>query len=148
MRVLFLQDVKGSGKKGDVKDVPNGYAKNFLIKNGYAKEASAGVMKSEEQKAKSQEKQHAATVAQLREQGKEMEKIKLAFKVNAGVEGRVFGSVSSKQIASKLLQEHGIKIDKKNILLDHPIAVLGEKTVKIRLSKEVETSIAVLVEAR
>jgi len=148
MRVLFLQDVKGQGKKGDLKNVPNGYAKNFLIKNGYAKEASDGVIKEEQQKAKSQEKQHALHVVELQKQANEMEKIKLNFKVNAGVEGRVFGSVSSKQIASKLLQEHKIKVDKKNILLDHPIAILGEKSVKIRLSKEVETSIIVCVEAR
>jgi large subunit ribosomal protein L9 len=148
MRVLFLEDVKGQGKKGDVKNVPNGYAKNFLIKNGLATEASAGVIKGEEQKAKSKEKHHALHVKELQKQAQEMEKIHLHFKVNAGVEGRVFGSVSSKQIASKLLQEHKIKVDKKNILLDYPIAVLGEKTVKIRLSKEVETAITVSVAAK
>jgi len=148
MRVLFLQDVKGQGKKGDVKNVPNGYAQNFLIKNGLATEASAGIIKGEEQKAKSKEKQHAEHVKELQKQGQEMEKIHLHFKVNAGVEGRVFGSVSSKQIASKLLQEHKIKIDKKNILLDYPITILGEKTVKIRLSKEVETTITVSVAAK
>jgi len=148
MRVLFLQDVKGQGKKGEVKNVPNGYAQNFLIKNGMATEANAGVIKGEVQKARSKEKQHALHVLELQKQGKEMESIQLNFKVNAGVEGRVFGSVSSKQIASKLLLEHKIKVDKKNILLEHPIAILGEKQVKIRLSKEVETSILVRVEAK
>jgi len=148
MKVLFLKDVKGKGKQGDVKEVADGYAKNFLIKNGYAKEANAAVMKEEQQKAKSLEKKHAIEVEELKVLGKQIAKLTLLFKVNAGVEGRVFGSVSAKQIASKLLQEYQIKIDKKNILLEHPIAVLGEKVVKIKLSKEVETTINIRVEAK
>lgn len=148
MKVLFLENVKGKGKKGEVKEVADGYAKNYLIKNNLAKAANSGVMKEEAQKAKSIEKKRTAVVEELRLLGKEMEKITLTFKVNAGVEGRVFGSVSGKQIASKLLQEHQIKIDKKNILLEHPIAILGTKEVKIRLDKEVETIIKVKVEAK
>ena len=148
MRVLFLADVKGKGKKGEIKEVASGYAKNYLIKNNLAREATQGVVREQEQLAKNLERKEEQAVDELRLLGKEMEKIKLTFKVNAGVDGRVFGSVSTKQIASKLLKDYQIKIDKKNIVLPYPIATLGERDVEIQLHKEVKTAIKVVVEAK
>ena len=148
MRVLFLADVKGKGKKGEIKEVASGYAKNYLIKNNLAREATQGVVREQAQLAKNLERKEEQAVDELRLLGKEMEKIKLTFKVNAGVDGRVFGSGSTKHIASKLLKDYQIKIDKKNIVLPYPIATLGERDVEIQLHKEVKTAIKVVVEAK
>lgn len=145
MRVLFLEDVKGKGKKGEIKEVAAGYANNYLIKNGLAKEATSGVVKAEKQKEKRREINHDKLTAELRVQAKEMESITLEFQVNAGVGGKVFGSVSSKQIASKLMRDHQIKIERRDVLLDHPISSLGTTMVDLKLSKEVTATIKVIL---
>ena len=148
MKVVFLADVKGKGKKGEIKEVAEGYAKNYLIKNKLAREATVAVMKELEQKAIRKEKNHEAEVEEFRLLGTEMKKIHLEFSVNSGEGGRVFGSVSSKQIASKLLRDHKIKVDRRDILLEHPITILGTREVAIRLCKEVETVIKVTLVAK
>ncbi|MGL5042675.1 MAG: 50S ribosomal protein L9 [Culicoidibacterales bacterium] len=143
MRVIFLKDVKGKGKKGEIKEVASGYAQNFLIKNQLAKEASVAVIKTEAQKETRKTIRHEEEIEQMQIKAEQMKAIQLTFTVNAGAEGRVFGSVSSKQIAAKLLREQAIKIEKRDILLEHPITILGTKEVKIRLCKEVTTVISV-----
>lgn len=148
MRVIFLEDVKGKGKKGEIKEVSSGYAQNYLIKNNLAKEANTAVIKAEAQKEIRKKMHKAEEIEAFKKQAKEMEKIKLEFAVNAGAEGRVFGSVSSKQIAAKLLREHNLKIERRDILLEHPIAILGTKNVIIRLCKEVQTEIQVTLVAK
>lgn len=148
MRVIFLEDVKGKGKKGEIKEVSSGYAQNYLIKNNLAKEANTAVIKAEAQKEVRKKIHKAEEIEAFKKQAKEMEKIKLEFAVNAGAEGRVFGSVSSKQIAAKLLREHNLKIERRDILLEHPIAILGTKNVIIRLCKEVQTEIQVTLVAK
>lgn len=148
MRVIFLEDVKGKGKKGEIKEVSSGYAQNYLIKNNLAKEANTAVIKAEAQKEVRKKMHKAEEIEAFKKQAKEMEKIKLEFAVNAGAEGRVFGSVSSKQIAAKLLREHNLKIERRDILLEHPIAILGTKNVIIRLCKEVQTEIQVTLVAK
>ncbi|GBU11113.1 50S ribosomal protein L9 [Erysipelotrichaceae bacterium] len=148
MRVLFLQDVKGKGKKGEVKEVASGYAQNYLIKNNLAKEANQKVIKEEAQKEVRKQAKDEEAIENFRILGAQMESIQLEFIVNAGMDGRVFGSVSSKQIASKLLKEKEIKVDRKDILLQNPITVLGTKDVQIALCKEVKTTIKVNVVAK
>ena len=148
MRVIFLEDVKGKGKKGEIKEVSSGYAQNYLIKNNLAKEANTAVIKAEAQKEVRKKIHKAEEIEAFKKQAKEMEKIKLEFSVNAGAEGRVFGSVSSKQIAAKLLREHNLKIERSDILLEHPIAILGTRNVIIKLCKEVQTEIQVTLVAK
>ncbi len=148
MRVIFLEDVKGKGKKGEIKEVSSGYAQNYLIKNNLAKEANTAVIKAEAQKEVRKKIHKAEEIEAFKKQAKEMEKIKLEFSVNAGAEGRVFGSVSSKQIAAKLLREHNLKIERRDILLEHPIAILGTRNVIIKLCKEVQTEIQVTLVAK
>ena len=148
MRVIFLEDVKGKGNKGEIKEVSSGYAQNYLIKNNLAKEANTAVIKAEAQKEVRKKIHKAEEIEAFKKQAKEMEKIKLEFSVNAGAEGRVFGSVSSKQIAAKLLREHNLKIERRDILLEHPIAILGTRNVIIKLCKEVQTEIQVTLVAK
>lgn len=148
MKVVFLVDVKGKGKKGEIKVVADGYAKNYLLKNNLAQEVTHGVLNELEQKKRSLAKKQEEIVKDFATLGAQIQTFTLKFAINTGVEGKVFGSISAKQIVSKLLHEYHVKIDKKNVLLAHPITTLGVKEVPIRLCKEVETSLKVIVEAK
>ena len=149
MKVIFLQDVKGKGKKGDVKEVPTGYAQNFLIKNGYAKEANKGSMSSLAGQKKAQEKHEAEVLAQAKEMQAflEDEKTVVEIKAKAGEDSRLFGSIPSKQIAEALNKQYNVKLDKRKIELANPIRSLGYTNVPVKLHHEVTAKIKVHVVA-
>ncbi|MCF0109568.1 MAG: 50S ribosomal protein L9 [Erysipelotrichaceae bacterium] len=136
MKVILLQDVKKVGKKGEVKEVADGYARNFLIAKGLALQStpkSMEVLKKQQAEAAAHEAELEAEARELAEKLKDM---KFEFVVNSGKEGRVFGSVSSKQIAEEL-NNQGIKVDKRKIMLEQPIQTLGTTKVKVELYKNV-----------
>lgn len=139
MKVIFLQDVKGKGKKGDIKEVPNGYAQNFLIKNNLAKPANNESMAELKGKQKAKEKQDAEVLAEAKELKALLEKEETVVKINAkaGEDGRLFGSIPSKQIADALNKQYKIKIDKRKIELDQPIRALGFTQVPVKLHPQV-----------
>lgn len=145
MRVIFLKDVKGQGKKGEIKEVKDGYAQNFLIAKGFAEKLT------EQSLGKYQrEKKHEAEVDQeMRQQAEQLKNklkdVKVSFKVKTGAGDKVFGSVSAKQIKDEL-EKQGYKIDKKQIDLDHALSSLGFHDVKINLYKEVCAKIKVQLE--
>lgn len=145
MKVIFLQDVKGKGKKGDIKEVPNGYAQNFLIKNNLAKPANNESMAELKGKQKAKEKQDAEVLAEAKELKALLEKEETVVKINAkaGEDGRLFGSIPSKQIADALNKQYKIKIDKRKIELDQPIRVLGFTQVPVKLHPQVTATINV-----
>ncbi|MET1992482.1 50S ribosomal protein L9 [Enterococcus faecalis] len=149
MKVIFLQDVKGKGKKGDVKEVPTGYAQNFLIKNGYAKEANKGSMSALAGQKKAQEKYEAEVLAQAKEMQAflEDEKTVVEIKAKAGEDSRLFGSIPSKQIAEALNKQYNVKLDKRKIELANPIRSLGYTNVPVKLHHEVTAKIKVHVVA-
>ncbi|ELS0447071.1 50S ribosomal protein L9 [Enterococcus faecalis] len=149
MKVIFLQDVKGKGKKGDVKEVPTGYAQNFLIKNGYAKEANKGIMSALAGQKKAQEKHEAEVLAQAKEMQAflEDEKTVVEIKAKAGEDSRLFGSIPSKQIAEALNKQYNVKLDKRKIELANPIRSLGYTNVPVKLHHEVTAKIKVHVVA-
>ena len=149
MKVIFLQDVKGKGKKGDVKEVPTGYAQNFLIKNGYAKEANKGSMSALSGQKKAQEKHEAEVLAQAKEMQAflEDEKTVVEIKAKAGEDSRLFGSIPSKQIAEALNKQYNVKLDKRKIELANPIRSLGYTNVPVKLHHEVTAKIKVHVVA-
>ena len=136
MKVIFLQDVKGKGKKGDIKDVPNGYAQNFLIKNNLAKPANNESMAELKGKQKAQEKHEAELLAEAEELKTVLEKEEtvVRIKAKAGEDGRLFGSIPSKQIADALNKQYSIKLDKRKIELEQPIRALGYTKVPDRKS--------------
>lgn len=136
MKVIFIKDLKGQGKKGEIKEVKDGYAENFLIKKGYAIVANEGNLKQyntglEKAKQKEQEKIVACNLIK-----KELEKISINIPVKTGKEDRVFGSVSTKQIVTEL-KKLGFDIDKTMVKLDSSLSSLGTHNVTIELHKEV-----------
>ncbi len=135
MKVILLSDVKNLGKKGDIVKVADGYGRNFLIRQHLAVEATKKSMEIlDEQKLQEslEEKQLEANAEAIKQQ---LAKLTLEFKVKTGKDGRVFGSVSTKQIAEQLMQKYEIKIDKRKVLDNTAIASLGYTDVKIDLYK-------------
>ena len=139
MKVIFLADVKGKGKKGEIKEVPTGYAQNFLIKKNLAKEATAQAVGELRGKQKSEEKAHAELVAEA-----QAIKAKLAeettvveFTEKVGPDGRTFGSITSKKIAEELEKQFGIKLDKRNIKVESPIRSIGLIDVQVKIYRDI-----------
>ncbi len=142
MKVIFVKDLKGQGKKGQIKEVKDGYAMNYLIKNGYCVEATTGNIKHQETLDRLKNEEEKEQVKISNEVKSNLEKLTLIFKVKTGKEDRVFGNVSSKQIATELLNK-GYKIDKKNIKLDHELSSLGTHEINIELHKQVTAKLKV-----
>lgn len=143
MKVIFTQDVKAKGKQGEVKDVPVGYANNFLIKNGYAVEATPGNLKQLEQKNKRIEKDKQQELEDAKALKERLAALEVEVKAKSGEGGKLFGSISTKQIAEALKAQHDIKIDKRKMELPHGIHALGYTNVPVKLHKEVEGTIRV-----
>lgn len=144
MKVIFLQDVKGQGKKGEVKEVSEGYARNFLIKQGLAQPATAGNVKMQEAHKKSEAKRKQEELEEAKKLGAIMAETEITIKAKSGADGRLFGGVSTKQIAEEL-KKAGFKVDKRKIMLDDPIRTLGYTNVPIKLHQEVTTTMKVHV---
>lgn len=145
MKVIFQKDVKGKGKKGEVKNVSEGYARNYLLKNNLAIEATPGNLKAlEAQKRKTEmlEQEEKEEAIQLKDK---LADLTVEMTAKSGDGGRLFGSITSKQIADTLEKAHGYKVDKRKIELDEPIRALGYTTVPVKLHPEVSGSIKVHV---
>ena len=148
MNVILLKDVKGTGKKGEVKEVSDGYARNFLINKGVAVEASQTNMKELDEKEKSKERKALIEYEEAVLLGKQMEEINIQIEVKAGEGGRLFGSITSKEIAEQLKKQKNLDIDKRKILMDEPIRTLGSTFVEIKLHQKVTTKIRVDVKEK
>lgn len=137
MKVILKADVKGVGKKGDVVNASDGYARNFLFPKKLAEEATTGnlkthdLMKAKEAKLKAEELQAAKDLA------KKIGELEVALKVKTGDNGKIFGSVTSKDIAEALNEQHKIKVDKKKVDIKEPIKITGVYTVDIKVYPEV-----------
>ncbi len=144
MKVIFIKDVKGQGKKDEIKEVKDGYAMNYLIKNKYAvrySEVSNKILLNEQEDRKLKEEQRIKEAKDLK---KELSNIKINFKVKTGAQDKVFGSISSKQIKEEL-DKLGYNIDKKKIIMNSPICSLGHHFIKIELHKEVIAELEVIL---
>lgn len=145
MKVILTQDVKAQGKKGQMIDVADGYGRNYLIARGLAIPAdnkSINEMKNREASAKHKievEKQEARDVAA------KLEGIMLKFSASAGADGKLYGSVTSKDIAEKLEKEYSVVIDKRKIVLSDPIKTFGAFTIDVKLYPEIGGKINVTV---
>ena len=139
MKVIFLADVKGKGKKGEIKEVPTGYAQNFLIKKNLAKEATAQAVRELRGKQKSEEKAHAELVAEAQAIRAKLaeETTVVEFTEKVGPDGRTFGSITSKKIAEELEKQFGIKLDKRNIKVESPIRSIGLIDVQVKIYQDI-----------
>lgn len=145
MKIIFVQDVRGRGKRGEVKNVPDGYAQNYLIKRGLAKEANKGnlnTLKRVEANEKAAYEAEKADAIKIKKQ-LESDNTVVQFKSKAGTDGRLFGSISGKKIVEGLEQQFGLKIDKRKLELPEPVKALGYTNVKVKLFKGVESTIRV-----
>ena len=145
MKVIFLKDVKGKGKKGEVKNVADGYAQNFLLKQGLAVEASNANVSSLNAQKKKQEKEAIEELEQMQELKKVLEELTVQLSAKSGEGGRLFGSITSKQIADELKKSHSIKLDKRKIDLPDAIRALGFTNVPVKLHPEVSAIVKVHV---
>ncbi|MBE6144642.1 MAG: 50S ribosomal protein L9 [Firmicutes bacterium] len=142
MKVIFIKDLKGQGKRGEIKVVKDGYGQNFLIKNGYAVIANEGNLKHLETENLKKEIEEKTLIQECEALKKNLEKVKLKFKVKTGNMDQVFGSVSTKQIVTEL-KKLNFNIDKKQISLENGLTTLGFHEVKIELHKKVSAIIKV-----
>lgn len=144
MKVIFLKDVKGQGKKNEIKEVSDGYATNFLIKKGYAVKATDSNVFKVSKEVSEQKLEENLHIKELKDVKKRLELEKIEFKVDTGEQDRMFGTISTKQIKQEI-NNLGYKIEKQAIKMDHPISTLGIHNVDIELHKQVIATIKVKV---
>jgi len=145
MKVIFLTDVKGQGKKDEMKEVSDGYARNFLLPRKLAVEATSDTLNTMKLKEKAKAAQIAKEKALAQENAKKLESIVVKVAAKAGTGGRLFGSVTSKEISDALLKQFEIAIDKKDIVQTDPIKNFGSYSVKCKLGHEISGMINVVV---
>lgn len=148
MKVIFLKDVKGTAKKGELKEVSDGYARNFLIPKGVAKEATSGSINDLKQQKAAEDFKKQKEEEQAVELGNKLKTLSITIFSKAGDGGKLFGSITSKDIADRLKKEHSIEVDKRKILLEDHIKSLGSHIVPIKLHTNVTSEIRVDVKQK
>jgi large subunit ribosomal protein L9 len=144
MQVILRDKIENLGNAGDVVEVKPGYGRNYLIPKGLAYEASAANVRRMEAERAAQGRKDAETLSEARERAAAIEGVSLTFHARAGQEGKLFGSITSADIADKLA-EQGVQIDRRTIELDEPIKALGVTSVPVRLHPQVRPEIKVWV---
>ncbi|KGG79574.1 50S ribosomal protein L9 [Caloranaerobacter azorensis H53214] len=145
MKVILLKDVKGLGKKGSVVNVKDGYARNFLLPRGAAKEATEGNLKVLKEQQKAKEIKQKEELEKAKKLAEKISNITVKIQSKAGVNGKLFGSITSKDIADALNKQHKIKIDKKKIVLEENIRTLGTTVVDVKVYPSVVAKLRVEV---
>ena len=145
MKIILSQDVRALGKKDQIVEVNDGYARNYILPKKLGVEATAHninnlkLMKAHEEKVAKEQYEDAKKLAA------EIEKLEVIVAIKSGKDGRTFGSVSSKEIATEFKAQHGIELDKKKICLDEPIRTLGTTIVNVKLHRDVMAKLSVRV---
>ena len=145
MIVILKRDVKGTGKAGDVVKVSDGYARNMLLPKGLAEEATKNNVHTLEKAKEKREEEEKQARAAAEKQDEEMKNMHVVIQTKAGEGGKLFGSITTKDIADALKEQHKLNIDKRKIVLDQPIKEVGVKRVKVKVYPEVTATIAVEV---
>ena len=145
MKVIFSTDVRGQGKKGEMKEVSDGYARNYLIPRGLAAEATDDNINAMKLQEKAKAAQIAREKAQAEENARKLEGVQVLIRARAGSSGKLFGAVTSQEICDALKEQFDIDIEKNKIVQAEPIKTFGSYTVKAKLGYEVSGNINVLV---
>ncbi|MDR1538733.1 MAG: 50S ribosomal protein L9 [Clostridiales bacterium] len=143
MKVILLEDVKGVGKKGQMIDAADGHARNFLIPKKLAVEATAGHMHELEDKKKAVLRRQTSELESAQALAKTLSAATLKVPVKCGEKGKLFGSVTNKELAAVLSKQTGLEIDKKKVILEEPIKTIGEKQITVKLHSQVSARITV-----
>lgn len=144
MKVILLKDVKGTGKRGDVVNVNDGHGRNFLIPRGLAKEATEGGVNQVHHQKEAEEKRKAEALAEAKELAAKIESLKVTFQAKSGEGSKLFGSITNKDVAKMLNQQHGIKVDKKKVKMDQ-IKMLGTFKAEIKVHPRVVAKLEIYV---
>ena len=147
MKVILLQDIKGTGKKGDICDVSDGFAQNFLLKTGKAKVADNSAINENRQQKSAKEFHYNQDKQKAQDLAKKLENVTLNLSVKGGDNGKIFGSVTSAEI-SEQLKNQGYEVSKKQIVLASPIKFAGKYTIDLKLFAGVTAKINVVVEVK
>ncbi len=145
MKVILLQDVEGLGKAGDLKDVANGYARNYLLPRRLAAGATPELLANHQQRIAAEQRKREKQQASNRQQAERLGQVSLTFKARVGRQGRLYGSITSQDIAAGLRESEGITIDRRVIELPEPIRTLGTFKVPVKLAQKLEPEITVNV---
>ncbi|MFA7467331.1 MAG: 50S ribosomal protein L9 [Desulfotomaculaceae bacterium] len=148
MRIILLEDVKKLGQKGDVVNVAEGHARNFLIPRGLAAEATQGKINELDRQKQIKANKHKKAEDDARLLGQRMEGLKVTMTAKVGDAGKLFGAISSKDIVDAIKKQHGLNVDKKKVLLESPIKTLGVHDVAVKLHPLVHVNIMVEVVAK
>ena len=145
MKVIFNQDVRGQGRKGEMKEVSDGYARNYLLPRKLASEATPDMLNAFKLKEKARKAQAEREKAQAEENAKKLEGVIVRISARAGQGGRLFGAITSQEISDALREQHGIEIEKNKLVQGEPIKSFGSFEVKCKLGYEVTGRLTVLV---
>lgn len=145
MKVIFNQDVKGTARKGEMKEVSDGYGRNYLIPRGIATEATADNLNTFKLQEKAKKAQIEREKKQALEIAEKLKAVQVTIRAKAGNGGRLFGAVTSQEICDNLKKQHDIEIEKNKIVQAEPIKAFGAYTVKAKLGYEISGDISVLV---
>lgn len=145
MKVLLLKDVKNLGKKGAVCNVADGYAQNFLFKNGLAVQASDKAQEIRQAEIQKEKEEEAKRVEEASKNKVILEALMVTFKAKAGKDGRMFGTISTKQLAEEIIKLTKVNVDKRKITSDVPISSFGVTNVNVELHKKVIAKVKVQV---
>ena len=146
MKVILTADVKNVGKKGQIINASDGYARNHLFPKNLAVEATKGNMNALDKKNKAAEAKLEAEYEEAKALGEKLETIVVKISVKSGVSGKIFGAVTGKEIAQALKQQTGIEIDRRKIVISEPIKSVGETQVSVKLHTRVSASLRLIIE--
>jgi len=146
MKVILLQDVKSLGKKDDIVEVSEGYARNFILKKKVGLEATAANLNSVKLKKANDDKMAAQRLEEAKELAERIAQMTVVCRIKVGKDGKGFGSVSSKEIAEQAKAQYDVELDKKKLVLAEPIKALGDYEVTVKLHPSVNSSLKVKVE--
>ena len=148
MKVILTKDVKAQGKKGDIVNVSDGYARNFLFPKGLAIEATSDALNDIKNKEAAKSHKIETERAEAQELANKLAEKTVTIEISSGSDSKLYGSVTSKEIAEKLESDHGIAIDKRKIVLDKPIKAYGSYTLDVKLYSEVTAKLNVVVKSK
>ncbi|MBC7235529.1 MAG: 50S ribosomal protein L9 [Chloroflexi bacterium] len=146
MQVVLLKDVKRLGRTGEIREVADGYARNYLIPRGLAAPATPSARRQAAEAAAAEDRRERHEQEQAAAQAERLHNIELVFKARAGESGRLYGSITKADIAERLSEQTGIQVDRRKVMLEEPLKELGKSKVQVQLHPDISTTVTVIIE--